>query len=309
MPDSSFYQKNGLAIMMLARDLICMKEGDRMTPISEYSEQLGVSRWTIQMAIKFLLENDCMVFEKHGTLGTYVYQIDVEKLWNYSGWNPLLGLTPLPTCNVLEGLMTGLNESFHNSTAPILMTYMLPAQKRLESLVARRCQFTVTSRLGFELYKKDFPQIQEVMKLEGVMYSLPFKIYNKSSKFKEVKDGMSVGIYEDSLEQKYLTEKLCEGKSVIRKYGIYHELLEMFADGAIDLLVYRGDSYVQETIGKNEGEAFPIEELNRETLMPIIVANKDEYGIEKVLRNIFDPVKITKIQKEVLENKRRPKFY
>ena len=42
-----------------------------MTPISEYSEQLGVSRWTIQMAIKFLLENDCMVFEKHGTLGTY----------------------------------------------------------------------------------------------------------------------------------------------------------------------------------------------------------------------------------------------
>lgn len=309
MPDASFYQKNGLAIMMLARDLICMKEGDRMAPISEYSEQLGFSRWTIQMAMKFLLENECMVLEKRGTLGTFVHQIDTEKLWNYSGWNPLLGLTSLPTCNVLEGLMTGLNESFQRTESPVLLTYMLPAQKRLESVVAKRCQFTVTSRLGLELYKKDFPQLKEVMSLDGVLYSLPFKIYCKKTDFKEVEDGMRVGIYKDSLEQKYLTERICEGKKVIKKYGTYHELLEMYDEGIIDLLVYRGDSYVIHSINDDEGVDYPIEELHKDSIVPVVVVNKEEYGIDNVLKSIFVPELISKIQKEVLDKKRRPKFY
>lgn len=89
-----FYQKNGLVVIMLSRDLVCLSPEDRMTPIAEYEKRFGFSRWTIQTAIRFLLDNECMELEKRGPKGTFIAKLDYEKLWGYTGWNPLLGVLP-----------------------------------------------------------------------------------------------------------------------------------------------------------------------------------------------------------------------
>lgn len=38
-----FYQKNGLVVIMLSRDLVCLSPEDGMTPIAEYEKRFGFS--------------------------------------------------------------------------------------------------------------------------------------------------------------------------------------------------------------------------------------------------------------------------
>lgn len=307
--DKSLYQKNGYAVMLIARDLLSLKEGERMRTIAQYCEQFKVSRWTIQTALKFFEENNCFQLEKRGTLGSYVYQIDQKKLWDLSGWKPLIGLAPLPTCNILEGFMTGLKESLINQ-GPILLTYMLPAAKRLEFLSTRRCQFAVVSRLGMQLSKEKYPDLDIAEDLDCVKYSLPFKIYFNDGDRTEVEDGMTVGIYKEAQEQAYISEKICEGKTVHRKYGTYHELLRMFSKEEIDMLVYRGDDQLKHYLNEKKGIRLPesMDDLDQLTQMPVLVIHKEEYALGNLLKKMTQKEKIAAIQQDVLKGVREPNY-
>lgn len=307
--DKSLYQKNGYAVMLIARDLLSLKEGGRMRTIAQYCEQLEVSRWTIQTALKFFEENHCFQLEKRGTLGTYAHHLDQKKLWDLSGWNPLIGLAPLPTCNILEGLMTGLKESF-TEQGPVLLTYMLPAAKRLEFLSTRRCQFAVVSRLGMQLSREKYPDLYIAEDLDGVKYSLPFKIYFNKEGETKVRDGMTIGIYKEAQEQAFISEKICKGKNVRKKYGTYHELLRMFSKEEIDVMVYRGDDQLKHYLKGKEGISLPQEmkELDQLTQKPVIVVHKEEYGMGEILKKLIQKETISMIQKEVLEGSREPNY-
>ncbi len=50
------YQRLGVAVNLLAQDFLCRKVGDRIPPISQYQEQLQVSRGTVQNSLNYLKE-------------------------------------------------------------------------------------------------------------------------------------------------------------------------------------------------------------------------------------------------------------
>ncbi len=71
---------------MIARDIVNKEPGDKMVPIAEYERNCGFPRWTIQTAIKTLLDHGCMTIEKCGPKGTFLEKINYEKLWTFTDW-------------------------------------------------------------------------------------------------------------------------------------------------------------------------------------------------------------------------------
>ena len=57
------YQKIGVTISNLALNLLSKNVGDRIWPISQYQEEFGVSRGTMQNAFRYLEEKGAVVLE------------------------------------------------------------------------------------------------------------------------------------------------------------------------------------------------------------------------------------------------------
>lgn len=305
---SMFYQKNGITVRNLSRDLLCLSNGEIMTSIAEYTERFGVSRWTIQTAIQFLLENECMKIEKHGPKGTFVFDLNREKLWEYADLKPLIGFAPPPSTYIHDSLYTGLTDAISGTDLPVNLGYMVPASLRMESLNSGRCHFVITSKLAAELFREKYPDIIESLVLEGSKYTVPYRLYGRRGTQPCIRDGTRVGIYNEAIEQSYLTERLCEGKEVIRKYGNYHGCLDLLAKGEVDVLVQRGD------IDKYPLPECPYRELTElgvddEVILPVLLCNRNDYGVESLLKKLLDTERIASVQKDVLEGRRSPSYY
>ncbi|MCU6763723.1 Uncharacterised protein [uncultured Roseburia sp.] len=305
---SMFYQKNGITVRNLSRDLLCLSKGEVMTSIAEYTERFCVSRWTIQTAIQFLLENECMQIEKHGPKGTLIVDLNREKLWKYADLKPLVGFAPPPSTYIHDSLYTGLAAAVAKTDLPVNLGYMVPASLRIDSLNSGRCHFVITSRLAAELFLEKYPEISVALILEGAKYTVPYRLYARKGRTPKVEDGTRVGIYNEAIEQSYLTERLCQGKNVIRKYGNYHGCLELLAKGEIDVLVQRGDI-----------DKYPLQEcayceltdlgVDQEVVLPVILCSQNDYGVEVLLKKMLDVEYIASIQKEVLDGSRAPSYY
>ena len=292
----------------LSRDLLCLSDGEIMTSIAEYTERFDVSRWTIQTAIQFLLENECMKIEKHGPKGTFVFDLNREKLWEYADLKPLIGFAPPPSTYIHDSLYTGLTDAIGRTDLPVNLGYMVPASLRMESLNSGRCHFVITSKLAAELFRDKYPDISVSLVMEGAKYTVPYRLYGRKGTDPQISDGTRVGIYEDAIEQKFLTEKLCEGKDVVRKYGNYHGCLDLLAKGEVDVLVQRGD------IEKDPLPECSFRELtdlgfDEEVVCPVLLCSRKDYGVENLLKKLVDVRDIARVQQEVLDGLRAPSYY
>lgn len=303
-----FYQKNGITVRNISRDLLCLNIGDIMTPIAEYTEKFTVSRWTIQTAIQFLLENKCMTVEKHGSKGTIVREMNRKALWELADFNPTLALVPPPSSKIHDSLYTGLTEAFKQSDYPVNLAYMVPGGLRMQYLNSGRCHFIIVSALAARLMLPENPDLEIVIELKDAIYSLPFRLYAKKGGSLEIKDGTRVGYYEAAAEQSYMTDALCEGKKVVKVSNNYHGCVNALGKGEIDVLVKRSD------IESSVFEDCPYVELNTTedhmlATKPVILINKNEYSMDRLVKKYINPKVIAEKQKEVLEEKCPRNYY
>ena len=178
-----FYQKNALVTIMIARDIVNKEPGDKMVPIAEYERNCGFSRWTIQTAIKTLLDHGCMTIEKCGPKGTFLEKINYEKLWTFTDWDPLLGCVPVQTSKTLSGLLTGMNLVLKKKGVPFNLSFMTPVKNRLVSLDRGRCNFVITTKLAYEIGKETYKNIRPAMELKNCKYNLGYRIYYNTEQF------------------------------------------------------------------------------------------------------------------------------
>ena len=303
-----FYQKNALVTIMIARDIVNKEPGDKMVPIAEYERNCGFSRWTIQTTIKTLLDHGCMTIEKCGPKGTFLEKINYEKLWTFTDWDPLLGCVPVQTSKTLSGLLTGMNLVLKKKGVPFNLSFMTPVKNRLVSLDRGRCNFVITTKLAYEIGKETYKNIRSAMELKNCKYNLGYRIYYNTEQFQGIEDGMSIGIYESALEQTYLSNLLCEGKDV-KKVGLhYHETYNAFVHKEIDLVVQRDDCEEYQ-IYKNKSVSLDYLGLDEQIMTPVILINKEDYGMEELMKNNVNVIEMAAIQKDVMEGKMDPSYY
>ncbi len=67
----------------------------------------------------------------------------------------LLGCVPVQTSKTLSGLLTGDEPCFKEKREFRLISFMTPVKNRLVSLDRGRCNFVITTKLAYEIGKRN----------------------------------------------------------------------------------------------------------------------------------------------------------
>ncbi|GAA0732718.1 GntR family transcriptional regulator YhfZ [Clostridium oceanicum] len=304
---SKLMQKNGLMAMTLAKEFLPMEEGDRILTVAQISEKYKTARGTVQSALKFLQENDAIVLEPRGHLGTFINRISYEKLLEIADIKTIVGVMPLPYSKGYEGLATGLYNTLSGTSFDISLAYMRGANNRLQALKEERYDFVVMSKLAAQHYIDAGEDIEIVLGFEPHSYVNEHVIVFKSKEDEQIKDGMSVGIDYSSIDHQILSHYECGNKKVKYVSMIYSQILNKILSGEIDAAIWNKDDV------KDSGKKFNFHSISNEKFKyadteAVIVANKSKEYLIKILNKFIDKSQILDIQKKVVNEEMIPNY-
>lgn len=300
------FTKNGVAIIHIAKKLLSFSPGERIPNVSELASEMRTGRGTVQQALKKLEELKLIRLESRGYQGTYLMEIDLLKTWEMVSMSGMAALMPLPYSKRYEGLATGLRQVLEEAGLRLSLAYMRGAENRIHNLINKRYDFVMTSKYAAEKAIKAGIKISIVMNFGLESYVSGHSVVFKDSSNEQIEDSMRIGMDYESIDQKTLTEKVCEGKKVNFVPVFYSQLLSRLQDGEIDACVINSDE-VQEryTAFKLVPISFVKGNSNTEA---VLVAREED---EKVFRNLFsivDTNQILAIQNEVVKGIRYPNY-
>ena len=308
----NMYKKSALAQMHMARDMFLADPGERIPTISEYTERLGVSRGIVQNALEALTADGSIFMEKRGVLGTFLADKDPDRLYGHTGWGAITGSMPIPLTPHFTSLATAVCEVLSAAPVDFSFAYMSGSVKRVEALRSGVYDFMILSKSAAQTHMARHDDLEICAELSGALYCQEYMIYFMDPAKSTIEDGMRVGLDPVCMDQKVLTEKICEGKRVEIVEFPFIGFEDIVRSGRIDCTVFRGVGWNAEAqklgiqgvpLGRIEG--FSAEETNT----PVVLVQKDNYGIDRLLKKYLYPVEISRIQQEVLSGSRTMKFY
>ncbi|MBQ4343479.1 MAG: GntR family transcriptional regulator [Erysipelotrichaceae bacterium] len=306
------FSKNGIATYTLAREFLKYNVGDKIPTVSEFSETFDLARGTVQNAIKMLQQSDAIRIESKGHVGSYLVKKNMTILLEFAGISSIVGVMPLPYSKRYEGLASGLLVTMENHyNIPASMAFMRGSKNRISMLISNRYDFAIVSRTAAEEMIAEHDNILVVMSFGDYSYLSEHVIIFKNDKLKEIQDGMRIGVDYDSIDQRYLTEKVCEGKKVQFVSVDYSRILERVLHGDIDAAIWNKDEITDKFIKVNYCELKDTHELKQFKAAAneaVMVVSKSEPELVPLLQNIVDPTTVVNIQKLVLEGKITPSY-
>lgn len=310
------YQKNGLVIMRMARDLYISNVGDRIPTIDNYSSIVSTGRGTIQTALKFLVDNQCITLSKHGHKGTIITSLDKNRLWKYTGWETVFGACPFPTGNLLPSIIATIHYTLQKSGIPFAIGYDITAYNRMSGLESNRYSFILTTRLAIDVSVDEYKDVEVAVELRGCNYSSPYSLIHCIDGFTGIKDGMKIASNPRSAEQNFLSKQLAKRNNIKIVEMSHKESLSALKSGKVDGLlarpeVFKGTIQISRVMPDFKYHIHSLEYLGYDELStrPVIVVNKNNYNMAKLMRNIMDTGDMARIQKQILNNELEIYYY
>lgn len=309
--NTHFYKKSGIAIMNIARDFFGMQIGEKIPTILENTEKFNLSRGIVQSAIAELEESKAVSIEKRGAKGTYLMDVNYEKLYPYTNWGSLTGTMPIPLNPYLSSLATAISEEMEQAPFTFSIAYVTGSEKRLEKLREMVFDFLVVSESTAKHYLQEYDFLEVCASLEDCVYSSEYVIYFLDEEKDRIEEGMKVGIDPRCLDQSAITKQLCEGKNVTYVEFPYIAIEDLLLKRNVDCVVYRNLDWsglidIVPSARKITGiHGFS----EKETKTPVILSHKDNYGINKLIRRYVSQENTKRVQEEVLNGKKSMKFY
>lgn len=308
----NMYKKTALTLMHMARDLFLTDTGERIPTINEYTETFGVSRGIVQNALETLTEEGSITMEKRGVLGTFLTAKDSEKLYSHTGWGAITGSMPIPLTPHFTSLATAVCEVLSEAPVEFSFAYMSGSVKRVEALKNEVYDFMILSKSAALTHMETCDDLEICAELTGAQYSQEYILYFMDPAKSAIEDGMRVGVDPVCMDQKVLTEKLCEGKQVEIVEFPFIGFEDIIRSGRIDCTVFRGVGWKTdaETLGLGVVPLTGIEGFEKEnTNTPVVLVRKGNYGTDRLLKKYLNIPEISRIQQEVLDGRRSMKFY
>lgn len=308
----NLYKKSTLAQMYMARDLFLTEPGGRIPTISEYTEKLGVSRGIVQNALEALTADGSIVMEKRGVLGTFLLETEPDRLYRHTGWGTITGSMPIPLTPHFTSLATAVCEVLSEAPVDFSFAYMSGSVKRVGALRSGVYDFMILSRSAAQTHMMQHHDLEICAELSGSLYCQEYMVYFMDPAKSSIQDGMRVGVDPVCMDQKVLTEKLCEGKNVEIVEFPFIGFEDIVRSGRIDCTVFRGVGWnvEAEKLGIRGVPLTGIEGFSsEETNTPVVLVQKENYGIDRLLKKYLYVDEISRIQKEVLDGSRTMKFY
>jgi hypothetical protein len=300
---ASQYTRAGAAAASLARALLIEHPGNRLPTVSEFAKELGTGVGTVQRALKMLEESGAIRLEPRGRLGTFLADMDRPKLWETSGSGLLLGLMPLPYTRRYEGLATGLRASVEELGVPFSLAFMSGAETRIKAL--KPGNFSVVSKLAAKRLKRKRAAIREIVDfgpdtfVEG--HSL---VWAPKAKRKHPR----VGIDLESPDQVEFAEREFGDDAELIDVP-YLQVVDQLRAGAFDVAIWARDALrdvgdLEVTEFKSDA-ARAVIPLNTTAVM---VASPADTLTSALVENELDVEQIVRIQREVVEGTRPPRY-
>lgn len=301
------YQKIGVTISNLALSLLSQNTGDRIKSISQYQEEFEVSRGTVQNAMNYLKEIGAVLLVPHGHLGTYIEEIDYTKLQECCLTRGLMGIMPLPYSSTYEGFATAMYEQLNNFR--FNMAYARGAVGRMELVESGTYQFAICSKYAVEHEIKAGKNIEIALDFGVGSFLSRHVLLLKEEKYDGITDGMRVAYDQDSLDQSWITQTLVKGKKVELVKLSTQQTGRALLEGIIDAGVWNYDAVIENHHLSNLKVVFLNEiEYGDAFSTAVLVVQKDNLQLKKVLKRNISVKGTLKIQEEVKKGERSP-FY
>lgn len=298
--NTQLMQKNGIVAMNLAREISTMKVGDRLKTVAEYADSFKTARGTVQLAIKMLEQNNAIILEHRGHLGTYIKYIDYKVLWEFSGFGTIIGVMPLPYSKRYEGLATGLYKVASSNNMPFGLAYMRGAGARVQALQSGRYDFAVMSKLAAKNIMEEGMDIDIAMEFGYFTYVNSHAVIFSDQSKSQIEDGMRVGIDRSSIDHCLLTLKQCEGKDVVFIDLMYNQIITKIKSGDLDAVVWNIDDILERRLNI---AYYPLDynKTDIENTEAVLIVNRSNNGIKNLIQHFIDKETVKKLQKQVID--------
>lgn len=298
--------KNGLAALQLAKEFLKCPVGDKIPTITDLGERLKIGRGTLQSSIKLLQSIDAIKLESRGHMGTYLIFKNTKILLEIANITTIVGAMPLPYSKMYEGFASGLIVAMENQyDIPASMAYMRGARNRISMVLNDRYDYAVVSRYAANEFMKSNDSIVIVKSFGAHSYLSEHVVIFNNPNSKAIENGMKIGIDNDSIDQKELTESVCKDKSVEYIPVDYSRILSRVIEGDIDAAVWNKDELTDKIVYINY---VPITTENVSDTEAVIIVKKEKQEIISLLDEIIDIETVLTIQKLVLEGKITPSY-
>lgn len=301
------YQKSGKAIVFLARIFMTKKKGDRIETISEYVDDLGCSRGTIQNALSVLKSEGVIKLESRGHIGTFIIDIDYKKLWLYTDIDIIMGAMPLPYSKVYEGFATGLYKSAETHGVDLSMAYVRGANVRIQMLLKGAYDFIVVSKLAAKQAIEDGLEVEIDLQYGAKTYLSEHVILFADSSNTTIEDGMTIGVDHRSIDQLHITKLLSKGKQVKLVEMPYNKIVEGIQAHQIDAGVWNLDVIQEKKLEITYQSIAGIDHVTEASEAVILTAKKNR-GINHILKEMLQPEIVLEYQQKVIDLEMDPSY-
>jgi hypothetical protein len=264
-------------------------------------ERFGVSKGTAQGVVKFLCDH-AMSLAKMGHLGSYIESVDYAAMWGYTGWDAIVGLLPLPLNARLRSLATAITKAFEAADIPFRMAFMQGASHRIKALNESRFDFIIVSKLSANTFLSEVPakdsDLNIALELADDSYSEANMIAFRDPLESEIRNGMKVAFDPASPDQRTITKYVTRGKKVKYVKMPYRSTLQSLIAGSVDAIVYQAETL------RSSGETLSLikiddSELARKVMGAAVVANRENYYIEQLLRKVIKADSVRRTQAKI----------
>jgi hypothetical protein len=255
------------------------------------------------------VENKAIKLEAKGHQGTFLRDIDYQKIWAHTGWKTLLGTMPLPGISKkLKGLTTAFCLVMKENKIPFNFAFMQSAKTRIETITNSRNDFIIVSKLTAELLNNNYKELEIALELPKKTYTDENVIVFSKKSYNKIENGMKIAYDENSIDQKYLTDILTENIKVEKINMPYISTKINLKKGNIDAIIYRKDSIDEDELDLNYIKIDSSIANNNDT-QAVIITNKNNYYISELIKKNINQQRIKDIQDKVVAGKRKVSYY
>ena len=178
-------------------------------------------------------------------------------------------------------------------------------ENRTRMLLTNRYDFAIISKIAAQHIIDKDDNIIIALSFGPQSYLSEYVVIFSDEKHTEIKDGMRVGIDNEYVDQKFLTEKVCKEKNVTYVNYDYSQILQRVIQGDIDAAIWNKDEIEEKLC---DVKYYPIEILSPEANEAVLVVSKERPELATLLNEIVDPKAVIEIQQLVLKGKITPSY-
>lgn len=303
--ENALLAKHGLVTTKIAGEFLNLEVGDRMMTVSELQEKYGFSRGTIQNAIKTLKNLGAIDTISKGHQGTIIKSKNDSIILSIMGINSVIGCMPLPYSKRYEGLATGLISAIEDKTnISSNIVFSRGAEARAKMVESDRCDYIITSKLAAKNIIEKYPNLAIVKEFGPGSYLSDHVIVFHNKEDKDIKDGMSIGIDRNSIDQCRLVNKVCGNKKVKYIDVSYPNLLKKVIKGDIDATVWNKDEIFDKYLDVN----YKIIKKDDSDTNAVMIVKKDRKELIEFLNRYMNNDYILKKMMLVIEGLETPRY-